>query len=193
MVMQYNKRDLNFICSLEEMQRKLNPRGLPHFEAVATKGTGVFDTLKCISKLVLDQAKNKQLFPDRDTTVKVPQKEEVEVNLAQAPAVTNPSEAAIAAFGEGSSPMGETAVTAILEEPASPAEASVGQPEQMPENSGGESAPAVGSADEQDSQLENNATANGDSTIISWSAGRSHHRGRSRGFFLLRWLGKLFK
>ncbi len=52
-VIQYNKRDLPNIVSCEEMRAELNPHGLPDFEAVATKGIGVFDTLKAVSKLVL--------------------------------------------------------------------------------------------------------------------------------------------
>lgn len=57
MVLQYNKRDLPNIATIEEMQRQLNPRGLPYFEAVASTGVGVFATLKAISKMVLDKAK----------------------------------------------------------------------------------------------------------------------------------------
>ena len=52
-VLQYNKRDLPNIVSVEEMRAELNPDGLPEFEAVAVKGIGVFDTLKAVSKLVL--------------------------------------------------------------------------------------------------------------------------------------------
>ncbi|HEU0015147.1 MAG TPA: GTPase domain-containing protein [Longimicrobium sp.] len=52
-VIQYNKRDLPNISSLDELQRELNPNGVPHFEAVATRGIGVFDTLKAVSKLVI--------------------------------------------------------------------------------------------------------------------------------------------
>jgi len=63
MVLQYNKRDLPNIASIEEMQRQLNPRNLQYFEAVASAGTGVFATLKAISKLVLDKAR--QTSPDR--------------------------------------------------------------------------------------------------------------------------------
>ena len=33
----------------------LNPTGVPQFEAVATKGTGVFDTLKAVAKQVLTE------------------------------------------------------------------------------------------------------------------------------------------
>ncbi|HLM67632.1 MAG TPA: GTPase domain-containing protein [Longimicrobium sp.] len=52
-IIQYNKRDLPNISSLDELQRELNPGGVPHFEAVAVRGIGVFDTLKAVSKLVI--------------------------------------------------------------------------------------------------------------------------------------------
>jgi signal recognition particle receptor subunit beta len=50
---QYNKRDLRDIIPVADLQEELNPQRFPHFEAVATQGIGVFDTLKCVSKLVL--------------------------------------------------------------------------------------------------------------------------------------------
>lgn len=59
MVFQYNKRDLPDIASLKEIEGQLNPKGLPFYESVATKGEGVFDTLKCVTKLVLDKTKGK--------------------------------------------------------------------------------------------------------------------------------------
>jgi signal recognition particle receptor subunit beta len=52
-VIQYNKRDLPNVSSLQEMQAHLNPDAVPHFEAVAVNGAGVFDTLKAVSKLVI--------------------------------------------------------------------------------------------------------------------------------------------
>jgi signal recognition particle receptor subunit beta len=52
-VIQYNKRDLPNISSLDELQRELNPTGVPTFEAVGVRGIGVFDTLKAVSKLVI--------------------------------------------------------------------------------------------------------------------------------------------
>lgn len=52
-VIQYNKRDLPDVMTLEEMRRDLNPYGAPEFEAAAVDGTGVFDTLKGLSRLVL--------------------------------------------------------------------------------------------------------------------------------------------
>ena len=85
-VVQYNKRDLPNIATVEEMQAALNPgwevtetarqrvvpdpyhagqnlvdqqadgqwiERAPHFEAIAIRGDGVFETLKAVSKLVL--------------------------------------------------------------------------------------------------------------------------------------------
>jgi signal recognition particle receptor subunit beta len=59
-VIQYNKRDLPNVVPLEEMKKALNPRGLPDFEACAVDGTGVFDTLKAIAKLVIMELKKNQ-------------------------------------------------------------------------------------------------------------------------------------
>ena len=58
LVIQYNKRDLPGVMSVEELDRKLNLKKRPTFEASATIGNGVFDTLKLIIKLVLEHAKN---------------------------------------------------------------------------------------------------------------------------------------
>ena len=54
-VLQYNKRDLANAMSVERMERDLNIRGIPSFEAVASEGLGVFATLKAISKLILNR------------------------------------------------------------------------------------------------------------------------------------------
>ncbi len=59
MVIQYNKRDLPGALPLDVLEKALNPNGLPSFEAVAVKGDGVFDTLKCIIKIVLEKARAK--------------------------------------------------------------------------------------------------------------------------------------
>lgn len=56
-VIQYNKRDLPGVLPVETLNSQLNTRGWKHFEASATVGNGVFDTLKLIIKLVLDKAK----------------------------------------------------------------------------------------------------------------------------------------
>jgi mutual gliding-motility protein MglA len=54
-VIQYNKRDLPNIASVSELQGMLNPTGVDQFEAVGSRGIGVFDTLKAVSKLVIKQ------------------------------------------------------------------------------------------------------------------------------------------
>ncbi|MEZ4392284.1 MAG: ADP-ribosylation factor-like protein [Polyangiales bacterium] len=56
-VIQYNKRDLPNIASVEELREALNPLKAPEFEAIASKGIGVFDTLKAVAKLVLTELK----------------------------------------------------------------------------------------------------------------------------------------
>jgi mutual gliding-motility protein MglA len=52
-VIQYNKRDLPEIMTVEQIREQLNPGGVPDYEAVAIKGTGVFETLKEVSKMVV--------------------------------------------------------------------------------------------------------------------------------------------
>jgi mutual gliding-motility protein MglA len=52
-VIQYNKRDLPNVCTVQELDEQLNPDSVPNFEAVGSRGIGVFDTLKAVSKLVI--------------------------------------------------------------------------------------------------------------------------------------------
>ncbi len=54
-VVQYNKRDLPNATPMDELRRELNPMGVPEFEACAVTGQGVFDTLKAVAKLVLQE------------------------------------------------------------------------------------------------------------------------------------------
>jgi signal recognition particle receptor subunit beta len=56
-VIQYNKRDLPNVTSVEALSDQLNPYYVPEFEAIASQGKGVFETLKAIAKLVLVQLK----------------------------------------------------------------------------------------------------------------------------------------
>jgi signal recognition particle receptor subunit beta len=51
-VIQYNKRDLPNAVAVDELRSALNPRSVPDFEASARTGTGVYDTLKAVSRLV---------------------------------------------------------------------------------------------------------------------------------------------
>jgi len=52
-IIQYNKRDLPDTMSVEELRSELNPTNVPEFEACATTGEGVFETLKAVAKLIL--------------------------------------------------------------------------------------------------------------------------------------------
>ena len=53
-VLQLNKRDLPNIATVEEMVKKLQQKDEPTFEAVASKGTGVFETLKAVARQALN-------------------------------------------------------------------------------------------------------------------------------------------
>lgn len=66
---QYNKRDLPNVLSVQELNRLLNPRALPFFEAVAIRGEGVVTTLTRITRMVADHLKQ-NLFerPEARTT-----------------------------------------------------------------------------------------------------------------------------
>ena len=51
---QYNKRDMPSILGVEELRAQINPMGVPDFEGIAIEGKGVFETLSCVSKLVVE-------------------------------------------------------------------------------------------------------------------------------------------
>ena len=53
LVLQYNKRDLADIYSIEELNQAINRHGWPYYETSAVSGQGVFETLKGISKYTL--------------------------------------------------------------------------------------------------------------------------------------------
>jgi len=55
-VVQYNKRDLPNVYSVEELNAEMNPGGrVPFFEAVARDGKGVFETFRGISHLLMEK------------------------------------------------------------------------------------------------------------------------------------------
>ncbi len=56
-VIQYNKRDLPNIVPVGELQKILNPDNVPSYEAIASQGMGVFETLKDVGKQVLKELK----------------------------------------------------------------------------------------------------------------------------------------
>jgi len=59
MIIQFNKRDLPEVASIDELNASLNKHNAPIYEAVATTGIGVHETLKAITRLVLNSLKEK--------------------------------------------------------------------------------------------------------------------------------------
>lgn len=57
-VLQYNKRDLPNVDSVDEMNRYLNADGLPAIEASAIRGEGVTETLRAAVSRILDNLRN---------------------------------------------------------------------------------------------------------------------------------------
>lgn len=62
LVLQYNKRDMENVFTLDEMNALLNPKGFPFFPATAHNGKGVVTTLKAIAMLVIQRFNVKQGF-----------------------------------------------------------------------------------------------------------------------------------
>jgi mutual gliding-motility protein MglA len=118
LVMQYNKRDLPNVATIEQLQKSLNPRNLPYFEAVATTGVGIFGTLKAISKMVLDKARN-------DTPEKSKKPEPVVVSVQSASMAEEIQSEKITTISES--------VSAILEKPIEPTIESESKIESTPE------------------------------------------------------------
>lgn len=57
LVVQYNKRDLPNAASIREMRTHLNLYNSPEFEATASEGKGVTESLKTISKSIINVLK----------------------------------------------------------------------------------------------------------------------------------------
>ena len=148
-VIQYNKRDLEEAADIEEMDRRLNPDGLPWFEATAIKGEGVLQTLTAMVKSVLQSLK-------QDTTGDLLGLEEIEEEAKpeaapeegvvsikghepqKAPEISVPEMAApAAALAAGIQP-GEEAVAAPEPEMPAVAPQSEQEPQEPPEPEGEE-------------------------------------------------------
>jgi signal recognition particle receptor subunit beta len=54
-VIQYNKRDLPEAVPLEQLRSEINIYHVPDFEAVASEGKGVFETLRVVVRQVIDK------------------------------------------------------------------------------------------------------------------------------------------
>jgi mutual gliding-motility protein MglA len=61
-LLQYNKRDMPDLLSVQELDAALNPYRAPTFETSATKGVGVFEALKSITTLVLSDLRRRGVW-----------------------------------------------------------------------------------------------------------------------------------
>ena len=72
LVIQYNKRDLPNLLPLEQLERQLNPRGLPSFAASAITGQNVLETLREISKLTLNHVRRQLEYREEPEEIERP-------------------------------------------------------------------------------------------------------------------------
>ncbi len=59
LIIQFNKRDLPDVATLDELNAALNKYNAPIYEAVATTGIGVHETLRAATRLVLNSLKER--------------------------------------------------------------------------------------------------------------------------------------
>ena len=59
LIIQFNKRDLPDVANIEELNASLNRFNAPIYEAVATTGIGVHETLRAATRLVLNSLKER--------------------------------------------------------------------------------------------------------------------------------------
>jgi hypothetical protein len=62
-IIQYNKRDLPNAMSVDKLNTAINKYGLPWNESIAVQGKGIFESLKIIGKLVIDNLNKKYSRP----------------------------------------------------------------------------------------------------------------------------------
>jgi signal recognition particle receptor subunit beta len=138
-VLQYNKRDLPQVYSVQELESGLNPRGIPSFEAAAASGQGVYETLHAVSRLLFQRLMN-DLRPQQGRQAASPPAVTPPVAAPQRAAV--PQRPALAASPQVAVPAGVAAQRPALGgvhpgyQPAQPQAA-------HPQASGGGSGPQV--------------------------------------------------
>lgn len=81
-VLQYNKRDLPNLLSIDDLNSDLNKKGYPYIEAEALNGKGVKETFDLITRLLLKDIVKKHKVeisaPKETIAIKVPEKERFE-------------------------------------------------------------------------------------------------------------------
>jgi signal recognition particle receptor subunit beta len=78
-ILQFNKRDLRDVVSIEELNDDLNHYSVPIFEATATDGVGVQETLEGIVKLVMRNLR--QRYEGATTGARTPKLEDSQVSI----------------------------------------------------------------------------------------------------------------
>jgi len=81
-ILQFNKRDLRDVVSIEELNDDLNHYSVPIFEATATDGVGVQETLEGIVKLVMRNLR--QRYEGATTGARTPGLEDSQVGIPDA-------------------------------------------------------------------------------------------------------------
>jgi signal recognition particle receptor subunit beta len=87
-VLQFNKRDLGDVVPVEELNDQLNHYSVPIFEATATEGVGVQETLEGIVKLVMRNLR--QRYEGATTGARTPGVEDSQVSIPDAPPTPPP-------------------------------------------------------------------------------------------------------
>lgn len=74
-VIEYNKRDLYDVLSVEELDRQLNRERAPSFATAATSGEGVYEALEAITRGVLDEFQRRvpEARGDASTRLELPE------------------------------------------------------------------------------------------------------------------------
>jgi signal recognition particle receptor subunit beta len=124
-VLQFNKRDLPKLSSIEEINAALNKYNAPFYESVATTGIGVQDTLKAITKLVLLHLTKKYDTPGAAAAAAAGDAREMPLAAAAAKPAAAPASAGKASSGKrGRStvavPAASAAVAAATATPTTP-------------------------------------------------------------------------
>lgn len=113
-VIQYNKRDLPNVMSVKDLNKKLNDIHASHFEAVAVSGKGVQETLKGVTKLVLQMLQSRYMKDEKE-----PKEEAAPVVEAEVPAsVEEIKELPAVEELEMAEPVRLETITSKVEEPA---------------------------------------------------------------------------
>lgn len=98
-VLQYNKRDLPNVLSIEELNSDLNKKNYQTLEAAAAQGKGVHETFRLITSMLLKDIARKHkvdIAPPKEETItlKVPEKEQFDLADELAPQKAGPVTAA---------------------------------------------------------------------------------------------------